>query len=219
VLDKIKSRNGGKSYLLPMAFPEGCPTHPAYPSGHATVAGACVTVLKALFNETHPMISDATTPKSERVYVYVPSADGKYLVKARKQMPLSVGGELNKLASNIATFRELAGVHWKSDGVQGILLGEQIALKLLLEQTSSAAGSNKTLLPFYRERTAGPLGAPFFRLTLFSGQAIDIADGRIFQVDGAYSGPSTYHKQGAWQRAKELSFSELVRLQGFPAYA
>src|SRR5262249_4843344 len=33
------------SYLLPMAFPEGSPTHPAYGAGHATVAGACVTVL------------------------------------------------------------------------------------------------------------------------------------------------------------------------------
>ncbi len=38
-------------HFLPMAFPEGCPTHPAYGAGHATVAGACVTVLKALFQE------------------------------------------------------------------------------------------------------------------------------------------------------------------------
>ncbi|OIQ31576.1 MAG: hypothetical protein BM562_06905 [Alphaproteobacteria bacterium MedPE-SWcel] len=35
--------------LLPMAFPEGSPMHPAYAAGHATVAGACVTVLKAFF--------------------------------------------------------------------------------------------------------------------------------------------------------------------------
>ena len=35
--------------LLPMAFPEGSPMHPAYGAGHATVAGACVTVLKAFF--------------------------------------------------------------------------------------------------------------------------------------------------------------------------
>ena len=31
------------TYLLPMVFPEGSPTHPAYGAGHATVAGACVT--------------------------------------------------------------------------------------------------------------------------------------------------------------------------------
>ena len=40
------------SYLLPMAFVEGCPTHPAYGAGHATVAGACVTVLKWWFDES-----------------------------------------------------------------------------------------------------------------------------------------------------------------------
>ena len=39
-------RNG--SFLLSQAFPEGSPTHPAYPTGHGTVAGACITVLKFL---------------------------------------------------------------------------------------------------------------------------------------------------------------------------
>jgi hypothetical protein len=34
------------------AFPEGSPTHPAYGSAHATVAGACVTVLKEWFDES-----------------------------------------------------------------------------------------------------------------------------------------------------------------------
>lgn len=40
-----------KTYFLPMAFPEGSPMHPAYGAGHATVAGACVTILKAWFDE------------------------------------------------------------------------------------------------------------------------------------------------------------------------
>jgi hypothetical protein len=40
------------SYLLPMAYPEGSPTHPAYPAGHAVIAGACATVLKAFFKES-----------------------------------------------------------------------------------------------------------------------------------------------------------------------
>ena len=39
----------GRNLLLPMAFPEGSPMHPAYGAGHATVAGACVTILKAFF--------------------------------------------------------------------------------------------------------------------------------------------------------------------------
>jgi hypothetical protein len=48
VLQKIKDEYG--SYLLPQAYPEGCAMHPSYPSGHATIAGACVTVLKAYFD-------------------------------------------------------------------------------------------------------------------------------------------------------------------------
>ncbi|HEX8905553.1 MAG TPA: hypothetical protein VF771_11955, partial [Longimicrobiaceae bacterium] len=39
------------SYLLPQAYPEGCPTHPSYGAGHATISGACATILKAFFND------------------------------------------------------------------------------------------------------------------------------------------------------------------------
>lgn len=46
---------GGNNYLLPMAFSEGSPMHPAYGAGHATVAGACVTILKAFFDHRHPL--------------------------------------------------------------------------------------------------------------------------------------------------------------------
>jgi hypothetical protein len=49
-LDAVYHRNGG-SYLLPQGFPEGSPLHPSYGAGHATVAGACVTILKAFFDE------------------------------------------------------------------------------------------------------------------------------------------------------------------------
>ena len=31
-------------------FPEGSPAHPAYPTGHGTVAGACITVLKFFYD-------------------------------------------------------------------------------------------------------------------------------------------------------------------------
>src|SRR4030095_1200137 len=39
------------TYLLPQMYPEGSPTHPSYPAGHAVIAGACVTILKAFFDE------------------------------------------------------------------------------------------------------------------------------------------------------------------------
>jgi hypothetical protein len=44
---------------------------------------------------------------------------------------LTVGGELNKLASNIATGRNLAGVHWRSDAAESLRVGEAVAIALL----------------------------------------------------------------------------------------
>jgi hypothetical protein len=48
-LARTKSAFG--SWLLPQAYPEGCPTHPSYPAAHAVNAGACTTVLKAFFDQ------------------------------------------------------------------------------------------------------------------------------------------------------------------------
>jgi len=114
------------SYLLPLAFPEGSPTHPAYGAGHATVAGACVTILKAWFDE------DAPLP----VKPQVPNADGTALVDytGPDAGSLTVGGELNKVAANIAIARNMAGVHWRSDYQQSIYLGERVALHILKRQ-------------------------------------------------------------------------------------
>ena len=50
---RSKERTG--SWLLPLAYPEGSPLHPSYGAGHAAVAGACVTALKALFDESFPI--------------------------------------------------------------------------------------------------------------------------------------------------------------------
>ncbi|HEU0076631.1 MAG TPA: hypothetical protein VFQ76_03215, partial [Longimicrobiaceae bacterium] len=43
------------SYLLPQAYPEGAPTHPAYGAGHATGSGALATMLKAFFDDSSPI--------------------------------------------------------------------------------------------------------------------------------------------------------------------
>jgi hypothetical protein len=50
VLPMINSTYG--SYLLPQAFPEGCPTFPCYPTGHGAVAGACITAIKFFYDCT-----------------------------------------------------------------------------------------------------------------------------------------------------------------------
>jgi hypothetical protein len=112
----------GGSRLLPMAFPEGSPTHPAYGAGHATVAGACVTILKAFFDE-NATISD----------VVQPSEDGLSLLPM-PGVQLTVGGELNKVAANIALGRNAGGVHWRSDYTDSLALGERIALYILRQQ-------------------------------------------------------------------------------------
>jgi hypothetical protein len=116
----VFSRHG--SYLLPMAFPEGCPLHPSYTAGHATVAGAGVTILKAFFDESFVL------PRP-----VVPDADGLTL-QPYTGPPLKVGRELNKLANNIGIGRNMAGVHYRSDNQESLLLGEAVALQMLAEQ-------------------------------------------------------------------------------------
>lgn len=120
--------------LLAQMFPEGCPAHPSYPSGHATVAGAVSTVVKAFMDDTAlfkdyltPMIPDPNDPTQ-----LIPLADGS-------QNLLTVGGELEKLASNIALGRDFAGVHYRSDGDYGVALGEQVAIAFLMDLAATYA--------------------------------------------------------------------------------
>lgn len=120
VVERIHSRFG--SYLLPVAYPEGAPCHPAYPAGHATVAGACVTLLKACYNEAFVL------PNPQQ-----PTVDGLSLAPYRGSAELTIGGELNKLAANLAFGRNAAGVHWRSDAIQGLLLGEAFATSVLAD--------------------------------------------------------------------------------------
>jgi hypothetical protein len=124
VLNQVATHNGG-TYLLPMAFAEGCPTHPSFTAGHATVAGACVTTLKAMFDESFVIPNPV-----------VPDASGSTLVPYTGPS-LTVGGELNKLASNIATGRNMAGVHWRSDAYASLRVGEQVAISILRDQKAT----------------------------------------------------------------------------------
>ena len=57
------------------------------------------------------------------------SSDGLSLVPYAGP-DLTLGGELDKLAANIALGRDTAGVHWRSDGIEGLALGEAVAIVL-----------------------------------------------------------------------------------------
>ncbi|MGK7909981.1 MAG: vanadium-dependent haloperoxidase [Synechococcus sp.] len=145
------------SYFLPMAFPEGSPMHPAYGAGHATVAGACVTILKAFFDTSSVLVRD----EEEKVVFKSPSQVGvkdkaiafrapkieektsteedkcherQTLVECHLDKPLTLEGELNKLAANISIGRNMAGVHYFTDYYDSARMGEKIAIGLLEEQ-------------------------------------------------------------------------------------
>lgn len=114
------------SYFLSQTFPEGSPTHPAYPTGHGTVAGACITVLKFFFDGSHvvqnPEVSSSDGTKLES---YTGPGAGH----------MTVNGELHKLASNISFGHGIhAGIHWRSDTDTSIRLGEAVALSVLRDR-------------------------------------------------------------------------------------
>lgn len=127
--------------LLPMAFPEGSPMHPSYGAGHATVAGGCVTMLKAffeMFEKCHSYVERPLCDKYGDPIVFVPDADGSKLIKDPKfDGKLTVQGELDKLAANISIGRNMAGVHYHSDYYDSLRLGERVAVGILLEQCPS----------------------------------------------------------------------------------
>lgn len=90
----------------------------------------------------------------------VPNSDGTALVPytGPGADQLTVGGELNKLAANIAIGRNWAGIHYRSDAFEGMKLGEKIAIEILKEQNI-----------MFRERNS-------FTLTKFDGTTITIGN-------------------------------------------
>lgn len=119
------------TYLLPQAFPEGAPPHPCYPTGHGTVAGACITALKFFFDggqKIQPLLRAAGSD------VMVPSSDGLSLVPytGADAANLTVNGELLKLAFNITFGHGIhAGIHFRSSSRASVLLGEQVGISVL----------------------------------------------------------------------------------------
>ncbi len=89
------------------------------------MAGAGITALKAFFDETFVMPNPmAASDDGQSLLPYTGSDAGE----------ITVGGELNKVANNVALGRDMAAVHWRSDGFQSLLLGEAVAISILRDQ-------------------------------------------------------------------------------------
>jgi hypothetical protein len=76
-----------------------------------------------------------------------------------------LGNEISKLADNIALGRDAAGVHYRSDSIRGIKVGERQAIGLLADYSRT-----------YHERFDG------FVLTKFDGRKIRVANGIISEL-------------------------------------
>lgn len=130
----------GSNLLLAMAFPEGSPMHPAYAAGHATVAGGCVTMLKAFFKTLNTETNMPVSWSDIELPVFRASEDGSRLdniESAENTAGMTLEGELNKLAANISIARNMAGVHYYSDYYDSLRMGERVAVGILLEQMQS----------------------------------------------------------------------------------
>ena len=120
------SLNPFGTYLLSQAFPEGSPAHPSYPTGHGTAAGACITILKFFYDGSYVIPNPM-----------VPSDDGLSLqpYTGGDKGQITVNGELNKLARNVSFGHGVgAGIHWRTDTDNSMLLGEAVALSMLRDR-------------------------------------------------------------------------------------
>ena len=155
-LERTRSTDGFDTALLPQAYPEGAPTHPSYPGGHAVTAGSCATLLKAYFDE-NAVIQTPVRPTTD--------ARGRYTELEPIDAELTVGGEINKLATNVAYARSLAGIHYRSDTVAGMRIGERIATSVLRDRLQQRP-----------EEAYGSRGS--FSFTTFDGTEVTVtADG------------------------------------------
>ena len=124
-----QSFNKYGTYLLSQAFPEGSPAHPSYPTGHGTVGGACITVLKFFFDGSFVIPNPV-----------IPSDDGLTLnpYTGADAGQLTVNGELNKLGHNASFGHGVhAGIHWRSDTDVSLRLGEAVALSVLRDRAQT----------------------------------------------------------------------------------
>ena len=148
ILNDIRTINnewisGTNSYTLPQSFREGCPAHPSYPSGHAVISGACGTILKMFYNGDQTWLSLPGVIANSST-IFQADQTGINLVAYTKTdvANMTVGTEINKLCSNMANGRDWAGIHYRSDWLQGMALGEEIAKNYMQDILCSIVEKN-----------------------------------------------------------------------------
>ena len=140
IMDMIKEANG--NYMLKLQYPEGSPTHPSCPAGHAVVAGACNTVLKAMLSTHNPDMTLKRWPVQAKH-----SLDGTQLEDYTNAdaSKMTIVGELNKLAGNTSIGRDIAGVHYRCDAYAGLKIGEDYAISYLQDKAREYSESDTGL--------------------------------------------------------------------------
>jgi hypothetical protein len=123
-LERSRAKHG--THLLSHVYPEGAPIHSAYASGAAIIGAVTATLLKAFYDESRPFPNP----------VQPDPADPTRLLPYQGP-PLTLGGELNKLALNYGSGRSWAGIHWRSDTAASYAQGEALVISLLREQKAS----------------------------------------------------------------------------------
>jgi hypothetical protein len=133
---------GTKSYTLLQAYREGAPIHPSYISGHAIIAGACITILKIYFDGeqkwmTLPSVISGALSGMPNVIIQANNNGTALVTYLGNTTDITISTELNKLASNIAIGRNWAGIHYRTDAMKGIELGEAIAIDYMQDLLST----------------------------------------------------------------------------------
>jgi hypothetical protein len=140
------------SWTLDQTYIEGCPIHPSYPCAHCVIGGAASVVLKAFLDTTVSLNSLSVVP-----VVANPANPTHTIPFSDPSLPfpgttadianMTVQGEINKLVDNIGKGRMAAGIHYLSDHLMGIQLGEQVAIALLQSELAGYPSRAQIALP------------------------------------------------------------------------
>lgn len=141
---RLRAGGDGDPGFLSTVYQEGSPVHPAYPSGHSVIAGACGTILKTWFE-------NADWNDEADYYLPVDRGEGEH-PPTMNDVPdghRGVHQEIDKLISNVGLARMFAGVHYYSDHYEGVKLGEQVAVGLLMDVFGRAFDGREAIAPTF----------------------------------------------------------------------